>query len=95
MESTGVRDKIQISQETAELLYAAGKSRWVTPREDKVVAKGKGEVGWIIAPILSLSTCPNISHHYLFGVFVAANLLVGLHTFVRWYRIYWFDIRRE
>ena len=44
MESTGVRDKIQISQETAEQLYALGKSRWVTPREEKVVAKGKGEV---------------------------------------------------
>ena len=44
MESTGLRDKIQVSQETAELLFAAGKSRWVTPREEKVVAKGKGEV---------------------------------------------------
>ena len=44
MESNGVRDKIQVSQETAELLYAAGKSRWVTPREEKIHAKGKGEV---------------------------------------------------
>lgn len=44
MESTGLRDKIQVSQETAELLFAGGKSRWVTPREDKVAAKGKGEV---------------------------------------------------
>lgn len=44
MESTGLRDKIQVSQETAELLYAAGKSRWVSSREDKIVAKGKGEV---------------------------------------------------
>mmetsp|Transcript_7886 Transcript_7886/g.15271 ORF Transcript_7886/g.15271 Transcript_7886/m.15271 type:complete len:1152 (-) Transcript_7886:303-3758(-) len=44
MESTGVRDKIQLSQETAELLYAHGKSRWVTPREERVIAKGKGEL---------------------------------------------------
>jgi 3'5'-cyclic nucleotide phosphodiesterase/Adenylate and Guanylate cyclase catalytic domain len=44
MESTGLRDKIQISQETADLLIAAGKSSWITPREETVVAKGKGEM---------------------------------------------------
>lgn len=44
MESTGMRDRIHISQETADLLIAAGKSHWVVPREDVVVAKGKGEL---------------------------------------------------
>ena len=44
MESTGQRGKIQISQETADLLIAAGKISWITPREDRVVAKGKGEM---------------------------------------------------
>jgi class 3 adenylate cyclase len=44
MESTGKRDRIQISQETADLLCAAGKANWITPREEKVVAKGKGEL---------------------------------------------------
>ena len=44
MESNGIRDKIHVSQETAELLYTAGKSKWVTPREEKIHAKGKGEV---------------------------------------------------
>jgi class 3 adenylate cyclase len=44
MESTGLRDKIQVSQDTADLLIAAGKSKWLTPREEKVVAKGKGEM---------------------------------------------------
>jgi class 3 adenylate cyclase len=34
MESTGLRDKIQVSQETADLLIAAGKTSWVTQRED-------------------------------------------------------------
>ena len=43
MESTGQRDKIQVSQETADLLLGAGKTHWVTQREDKVIAKGKGE----------------------------------------------------
>ena len=44
MESNGIRDKIQISQETADLLIAAGKPEWCTQREDKIVAKGKGEL---------------------------------------------------
>ena len=44
MESTGCRDRIQISQESADLLYAAGKGEWIVPREDIVVAKGKGEM---------------------------------------------------
>ena len=44
MESTGLRDRIQISQETADLLLAAGKGGWIVPRTDTVVAKGKGEM---------------------------------------------------
>jgi hypothetical protein len=44
MESTGTRDRIQISQETANLLLAAGKTEWVKAREEKVVAKGKGQL---------------------------------------------------
>ena len=32
--------RIQISQETADLLLEVGKSKWVYPREDKVTAKG-------------------------------------------------------
>jgi class 3 adenylate cyclase len=42
MESTGVPDRIQLSQETADLILAAGKSSWIYAREDKVNAKGKG-----------------------------------------------------
>lgn len=44
MESTGVKAKIQVSQETAELIAAAGKSNWVVPRSDVVTAKGKGDM---------------------------------------------------
>lgn len=44
MESTGVRSKIQVSQETADLLIAAGKTHWLKPRDEVVVAKGKGEM---------------------------------------------------
>jgi class 3 adenylate cyclase len=44
MESNGLRDRIQVSQETADLLIVGGKPHWVSPREDKIKAKGKGEL---------------------------------------------------
>jgi class 3 adenylate cyclase/ferritin-like metal-binding protein YciE len=44
VESTGMRNKIHISRETAELLAGSGKGHWTTAREEKVVAKGKGEM---------------------------------------------------
>lgn len=42
MESTGEKGRIQVSEETYQLLVAAGKDRWVIPRLDTVFAKGKG-----------------------------------------------------
>lgn len=42
MESNGERGKIQVSQTTADLLMEAGKESWLTPRTEKVAAKGKG-----------------------------------------------------
>jgi class 3 adenylate cyclase len=44
MESNGTRGRIHVSQSTADELIARGKEQWVTPREDKIVAKGKGEM---------------------------------------------------
>ena len=44
MESTGQPNKIHVSQETADLLVAAGKSQWLRTRKETVVAKGKGEL---------------------------------------------------
>jgi class 3 adenylate cyclase len=41
MESTGIKGKIQISQETADLITAAGRGLMITPRLDKVFAKGE------------------------------------------------------
>ena len=35
-------NKIHISTETADMLIASGKSSWITPRDDKILAKGKG-----------------------------------------------------
>jgi len=42
MESTGEAMKIQISEQTAELLEAAGKKAWCKTREGLVSVKGKG-----------------------------------------------------
>jgi class 3 adenylate cyclase len=44
IESTGERDRIHLSQATAELLVAAGKQDWIVERKGLVTAKGKGEL---------------------------------------------------
>lgn len=44
IESSGEKDRIHLSQETAELLIKAGKKDWVEARETLVTAKGKGEL---------------------------------------------------
>jgi class 3 adenylate cyclase len=44
IETTGRTGRIHISQQTADLLKAAGKESWYIPRKDKVHAKGKGEL---------------------------------------------------
>lgn len=43
MESSGMRDRIQISNETAEILMSSGKGHWTVPRDDTVVTLGNGE----------------------------------------------------
>lgn len=42
MESTGQRDRIQLSQDTADILVTGGKGCWLHERADMVEAKGKG-----------------------------------------------------
>jgi hypothetical protein len=39
MESNSKANKIQLSQETADLLQKAGKSHWIQAREDLIKAK--------------------------------------------------------
>ena len=38
-----MKSRIQVSRDTANLLMASGKGKWVTEREGKVHAKGKGK----------------------------------------------------
>jgi class 3 adenylate cyclase len=49
MEQTGKADSIHASQGFADALRADGKGKWLVPREDKVFAKGYGEVStyWV------------------------------------------------
>lgn len=51
IETTGMRNKIHLSHETAELLHAGGKSNWMVKRTDTVMAKGKGEIQtyWLLS----------------------------------------------
>ena len=44
MESHGQPGRIHVSMSVAEHLMAKGKEHWLEAREDKVVAKGKGEM---------------------------------------------------
>jgi len=50
MESTGERGRIQVSEETADLLVASGKKHWLIQRADIVHAKGKGALKtfWLV-----------------------------------------------
>lgn len=42
IESTGLRNRIHLSSNTAEILKASGKDHWIFLREESVFAKGKG-----------------------------------------------------
>jgi Adenylate and Guanylate cyclase catalytic domain len=44
MESNSIKNRIQVSQKTADLLMAAGKGHWLTARDTLVEAKGKGKM---------------------------------------------------
>eukprot|EP00980_Cylindrotheca_fusiformis_P019552 scaffold6776_cov124-Cylindrotheca_fusiformis.AAC.7 len=44
MESSGERNRIQISKATADLLMEAGLAKWIVPRSTKMFVKGKGEM---------------------------------------------------
>jgi class 3 adenylate cyclase len=65
MESNGMPHRIHVSQETANELVAKGKSGWVTPREDKIVAKGKGELQtyWVAIRSTSHSVVSSKTSH--------------------------------
>jgi len=42
LESTGTRNRVHLSKETADLLSKGGKGHWLEKRQDKIEVKGKG-----------------------------------------------------
>lgn len=58
MESTGTRNRIHLSQETADLLVSAGKEHWLEKREELIEMKGKGAIQtyWLTMRIQSGSS---------------------------------------
>lgn len=55
MESTGVPGFIHVSQSTADELIYNGKSDWLTPREESLEVKGKGQMQTFFVSILGSS----------------------------------------
>lgn len=51
METTSENGRVQLSKETADLLFQFGKENWIKPRDLHVVAKGKGilDTFWLVA----------------------------------------------
>ncbi len=52
VESTGLRNKVHLSSDTADLLMAAGKEHWLKKRPELVSGKGKGSMQtyWLQSP---------------------------------------------
>lgn len=50
MESNSMKGRIQISEQTADLIFAAKLEHWLMKREDKIEAKGKGvlQTYWLV-----------------------------------------------
>eukprot|EP00980_Cylindrotheca_fusiformis_P001367 scaffold343_cov94-Cylindrotheca_fusiformis.AAC.3 len=44
MEQSGERNRIQLSQATADMLTEAGLASWITPRSSRIYVKGKGDM---------------------------------------------------
>jgi len=64
MESSGKKNMIQVSPETAKLVKSAGKEQWLVPRADIVVAKGKGEIQtYWIKPLKESGPLAAVSEH--------------------------------
>lgn len=51
METMGQKNRIHLSQDTADLLVAAGKGHWLQPREDMITPKGKSpmQTYWLVS----------------------------------------------
>lgn len=91
MEQNGMRGRIHVSQTTAEALNKAGKGNWLTQREDKIEAKGKGKLTTYFVTITpgkagtemsgSQQSWPDPTEHTVIGGTYAADADVTDATF--------------
>eukprot|EP00977_Amphora_coffeiformis_P003232 scaffold599_cov180-Amphora_coffeaeformis.AAC.3 len=75
MESNGRPGSIQVSDTTAALLRAAGKSHWLVEREDRIVAKGKGEMKTYLIATAAVASSPRMT-----GSVTSESTSKGLHS---------------
>jgi len=61
MESNGIREKIHVSESTAEYLREAGREDWLEMRQEKVQAKGKGLMQTYFVTVSSKADTQSIS----------------------------------
>lgn len=68
MESHGLPNKVQLSQETADLLTQAGKGHWIKPREETIQAKGEYDQIDATAFVVCIYQHSLIPHFFCFCV---------------------------
>lgn len=83
MEQSGVKSKIQLSKETANLLINAGKARWVVPRQHTVSPKGKGGKYTTVWSFFRKRVVNVYSHFCLLLLFYLRNANI-LAPYQRW-----------
>ncbi len=87
MESNGMRNRIHVSQTTADLLIEAGKANWVKPREDLIEAKGKGKLQtYWVEPTAKVSKTSNYqpSHSAIDQLLLETELDDRMERLVDW-----------
>lgn len=98
MESNGRPGSIQVSDATAQLLKVGNKAHWFVQRDDKIVAKGKGEMKtyWVATgtPSNRLTSVPSVASEKLPPITTADGLDLspstsGLHS-----QLYLSDLRQ-
>ena len=52
-----MKGRIHCSQETADELIMAGKTSWIKTREDRIIAKGKGEMQTYVGTLAKHIRC--------------------------------------
>ena len=73
IESTGEKNKIHLSQATADLLIQSGKKHWVITRKDKVVAKGKVSMTQVVCGLVVCLLPVLRFTHFLDGIFTTGR----------------------